>query len=184
MNLATPGLRDAAKWWNPTSGRVFQDKRRTNPPGGRVPPFKMSSRWIFLFFIGLLGIASAAEPEMRLSAKKIRDEVHATVETQLNALREGNFEQAYEMASAGIKAQFDVRLFAGLIRRGYPVLLQANEADVGIVRDKNEESAQVRVTILDRQKRATVYNYSLVKEKAGWRITGVVLEQRQARGDT
>ena len=88
------------------------------------------------------------------------------------------------MASAGIKAQFDVRLFAGLIRRGYPVLLQANEADVGIVRDKNEESAQVRVTILDRQKRATVYNYSLVKEKAGWRITGVVLEQRQARGDT
>ncbi|HEY4245318.1 MAG TPA: DUF4864 domain-containing protein [Lacunisphaera sp.] len=145
---------------------------------------KISGRWGLLFFIGLFGIAYAAEPEMRLSSKKVREEVHATVETQLNALRRGNFEQAYEMASTGIKAQFDVRLFAALIRQGYPMLLQPNDADVGIVRDKDEEIAQVTVTILDRQKRVIVYGYSLVKEKAGWRINGVVLEQRQARGDT
>ena len=144
----------------------------------------MFSRWGFLLFIGLFGVAHPTEPEMRLSSKKVRDEVHATVETQLNALRHGNFEQAYEMASTGIKAQFDVRLFAALVRHGYPVLLQPNAADVGIVRDKDEEIAQVTVTILDRQKHAVVYGYSLVKEKAGWRINGVVLEQRQARGDT
>jgi Domain of unknown function (DUF4864) len=135
------------------------------------------------FLFGLLMAAGAAEPQMRLSPKKIRDEVHATVETQLNALREGNFEAAYELASAGIRAQFDLRLYAALIRHGYPVLLQANEADLGIVRDRNEEVAQVTVSMLDRQKRTIVYSYWLVKEEAGWRINGVVLEQKPPRGD-
>ncbi|MEO6993611.1 MAG: DUF4864 domain-containing protein [Lacunisphaera sp.] len=152
-------------------------------PGGN-DAWRIFTWWGCFLLLGLFGIARAAEPEMRVSPKKVREEVQATVETQLNALRAGNFEQAYELASAGIKAQFDVRLYAELIRRGYPVLLQANEAELGIVRDKNEAFAQVRVTILDRQKRATVYSYSLVKEKAGWRINGLVLEQRQARGDT
>jgi hypothetical protein len=145
---------------------------------------KTFTRGGLLLFVALFGVANAAGPEMRLSPKKIRDEVRTTVEAQLKALREGNFEEAYEMASVGIKAQFDVRLFAALIRHGYPVLLQANEADVGIVRDQNEEFAQVVVTILDHQKRTMVYSYSLVKERAGWRINGVVLQQRQARGDT
>ena len=138
---------------------------------------------VLFFLYSLVASATAAEPEMRLSPKKIRDEVHATVETQLNALREGDFERAYEMASSAIKEQFDVRLFAALIRHGYPVLLQANEADIGIVRDKNEELAQVTVSVLDRQKRNIVYSYWLVKEDAGWRINGVVLEQKPARGD-
>jgi hypothetical protein len=137
-----------------------------------------------LFFLGGLMVANATEPEMRLSPKIIRDEVHATVETQLNALRGGNFEAAYEMASSGIKAQFDVRLFAALIRHGYPVLLQANEADLGIVRDREGELAQVTVNVLDRQKRRIIYRYWLVKEDTGWRINGVVLEQTPARGDT
>lgn len=139
---------------------------------------------VILFFGGLPVGTFAAEPEMRLSPKKIRDEVHATVETQLNALRDGDFERAYEMASSAIKEQFDVRLFAALIRHGYPALLQANEADIGIVRDKNGELAQVTVSMLDRRKRNVVYTYWLVKEEAGWRINGVVQEQKPARGDT
>ena len=132
---------------------------------------------------GFLISANAAEPEMRLSPRKIRDEVHATVEAQLNALRGGDFERAYELASSGIKFQFDVRLFAALIRHGYPVLLQANEADIGVVRDKNEKLAQVTVSVLDRQKRNVVYSYWLVKEEGVWRINGVVLEQKPPRGD-
>ena len=120
---------------------------------------------------------------MRLSPKPIRDAVHAVVEAQLDALRSGNFEAAYELASNGIKAQFDVRLFTALIRRGYPILLQANEADLGVVRDRDGEIAQMTVSMLDRQKRNTVYRYWLVKEGARWRINGVVLEQRPPRGD-
>lgn len=134
-------------------------------------------------FLALVSIGGAAEPQMRLSPKPIRDAVHAVVEAQLDALRGGNFEAAYELASSGIKAQYDVRLFAALIRRGYPILLQANEADLGVVRDREGEMAQMTVSIQDRQKRTTVYRYWLVKEESRWRINGVVLEQRPPRGD-
>lgn len=137
-----------------------------------------------MILLAVLAVAAvAAEPAMRLSPKPIRDEVRGVVEAQLNALRGGNFEAAYELASSGIKEQFDLRLYAALIRRGYPLLLQANEADIGVVRDQDGEVAQVTVSFLDRQKRTIVYRYWLVKEENGWRVSGVVLEQRPARGD-
>jgi len=136
-----------------------------------------------LFLFGWLTAANAAESMMRLSPKTIREAVHATVETQIDALQKGDFEKAYEMASAGIKQQFDVRLFAALIRHGYPVLLQANEVDYGIVRDRDGEFAQMTVSLLDHHRHTIVYSYQLVKEEAGWRINGVVLEQRPAKGD-
>jgi hypothetical protein len=131
----------------------------------------------------LLAGARAAEPEMRVSPKKVRDEVRAVVEAQLTALRSGDFSAAYALASAGIREQFDEEIFAEMIRRGYPPLLRSDEADLGIVRDREGEQAQVTVSVLDRQKRAIVYRYWLVKESGGWRINGVVLEQRPARGD-
>jgi hypothetical protein len=128
-------------------------------------------------------LAAAAEPEMRLSAKKVRDEVRAVVEAQLAALRTGDFETAYDLASHGLRRRFDLRLFAAMIRRGYAPLLRPGQADLGLVRDDGEGSAQIPVTITDGQKRITVYRYWLVHEGEAWRINGVVLEQRPPRGD-
>ena len=140
---------------------------------------------IFAMFLGgMLAAARAAEPELRLSPKAIRDEVQAVVEGQLAALRTGDFEAAYDFAAAGIRQQFDVRLFALLIKRGYPALLRQQAADLGLVRDNGAGVAQVVVTVSDALKRSTVYRYWLMKEKAGWRISGVVLEQKAPRGDT
>jgi hypothetical protein len=136
-----------------------------------------------LLLLGLLSPARAAEPEMRLSPRKIRDEVKAVVEAQLAALRTGDFATAYDFAAQGIRRQFDERLFAAMIRRGYPALLRPGSSDVGVVRDDGEGTAQVMVTVTDRQDRSTVYRYWLVQEEAGWRINGVVLEQRPPRGD-
>ena len=140
--------------------------------------------WVGLFLICLLSPAGAAEPELRLSPKKIRDEVRAVVEAQLAALRTGDFETAYDFAAAGIRRQFDARLFAAMIKRGYPALLRPGQSDLGVVRDNGEGLAQILVTMTDRQNRSTVYRYILDKEEAGWRINGVVLEQRPPRGDT
>lgn len=134
--------------------------------------------------LGLLAPAGAAEPEMRLSPKKIRDEVRAVVEAQLAALQAGDFPGAYEFAGHGIRRQFDERLFAALIKRGYAALLRQDKTDLGVVRDNGRDSAQVQVTVTDRQNRSTVYRYILNKEAAGWRINGVVLEQKPPRGDT
>jgi len=133
---------------------------------------------------GLFSAAHAAEPEMRLSPKKIREEVRAAVEGQLAALRQGDFSAAYGFAARGIRRQFDERLFAAMIRRGYPALLRPEQPDLGIVRDDGEGTAQVTVTITDKQNRTTVYRYWLVLEEAGWRISGVVPEQKPLRGDT
>ena len=137
--------------------------------------------WLFL---GLLAGAIAAEPEMRLSPKKIRDEVRATVEGQLAALATGDFAAAYEFAAAGIRRQFDEQVFALLIKRGYAPLLRPAKKDLGVVRDDGEGSAEVMVNVTDRQKHSTVYRYRLVREEDGWRIAGVVPEQEPPRADT
>ena len=132
----------------------------------------------------LIGLfARAAEPEMRLSPKKVRDEVRAVVEAQLAALQAGDFATAYDFAARGIKRQFDARLFAAMIRRGYGALLKPDKTDLGVVRDDGEGTAQVSVTATDGLKHSTLYRYWLVKEDEVWRISGVMLEQRPPRGD-
>jgi len=142
----------------------------------------MKSWVIALLWLTTSGLV-AAEPPMRLSPKNIRDEVRAVVETQLAALREGDFARAHELASSALRAQFDVRLFAALIRRGYPALLRAGSTDLGVVRDQEGEQAQINVTVTDRAQRRTSYRFWLVREEAEWRINGVTLEQRPPHGD-
>ena len=136
-----------------------------------------------LVLCGLLVSARAAEPEMRLSPRKIREEVRAVVEAQLAALRAGDYSTAYDFAARGIRRQFDEQLFAVMIRRGYPALLRPGQADVGTVRDDGKGTAQVTVTVTDRQKNITAYRYWLVNEETGWRISGVVRELQPPRGD-
>jgi hypothetical protein len=129
-------------------------------------------------------VATAAEPEMRLSSKKVRDEVRAVVEAQLAALRSGDFGTAYDFAARAIRRQFDERMFELMIKRGYAPLVRPGKTELGVVRDEGERIAQVGVTVTDARNRSTVYRYWLVKEGENWRINGVVLEQRPPRGDT
>lgn len=151
---------------------------------GPVASFRMRLAFCALvLFAGVFSPCRAAEPQMHLSSKKVRAEVRAVVEAQLAALREEDFEAAYALASSAIKEQFDVRLFAALIRRGYPTLLQPADVDVGAVRDKDGETAQATVSLVTRQKRTVVYTYLLVREKSGWLINGVILEQRPSAGN-
>jgi hypothetical protein len=142
-------------------------------------------RWglALLWLGGALATFAAAEPGFRISQKGVREEVRTVVTAQLTALARGDFEAAYAHAAEGIKRQFDVRLFAAMIRRGYPRLLRQESADVGIVRDNGAGAAQVIVTVTDPLHRASVYRYWLVREEAGWKISGVVVEQRPSRGD-
>lgn len=138
---------------------------------------------ILVLVLGLVLGAVAAERELRLSPKKVRDEVRAVVEAQVAALQAGDFATAYDLAARGIKRQFDVRLFTAMIRRGYAPLLRPGPPDLGVVRDDGEGTAQVSVTVTDGQKRSIVYRYWLVQEGETWHISGVVLEQRPPRGD-
>jgi hypothetical protein len=154
-------------------------------PGGFSPSVLSVKSVVLcvLFLFGLMAGAAAAEPEMRLSPKKVRDEVHSVVEAQLAALRREDFAAAYALASARIKARFEERFFAAMLRRSYAPLLRSTEAEFGVVRDKDGRLAQVTVTVRDQLKRSTIYRYWLVWETDGWRINGVTLEQKPPRGD-
>jgi hypothetical protein len=150
----------------------------------------MKTGWILrsgfggLLLAGLFTVVCATEPEMRLSPRPIRDEVRSVVQSQLTALQAGDFAGAYALAARGIRRQYDQRLFTVMMRRGYAPLLKPNQADLGVVRDDGEGSAQLSVTVTDRANRRTIYRYWLVREEKGWRISGVVLEQKPPRGDT
>ena len=136
-----------------------------------------------LILLCLLAGAGAEESEMRLSPKPVRDEVRTVVESQLAALRRGEIDEAYALASAGIRRQFSARVFGQMLRRGYPPLLRNAKADLGIVRDDGEGTAQLAVTVMDGLNRSTAYRFWLVLEEEGWRINGVVIEQKPPRGD-
>ena len=142
------------------------------------------SRWlgILLVVLGLLADARAAEPEMHLSPKKVRDEVKTVVAAQLAALQSSDFAGAYEHAAAGIRRQFDVRVFALMIKRGYAPLLHQEKTDFGLVHDNGAGIANVVVTVSDHLNRVTLYRYWLVQED-GWKISGVTLEQKPPHGD-
>lgn len=132
--------------------------------------------WLLLLFgVASVGLA-APNDNWRRSPKPIREAVRATVEAQLNAIRENNFDLAYEYASAGIRVRFTPEVFAAMIRRGYPALVRHTQADVGAVRDDGKNRARVSVTVFDRLNRSTGYRYLLIEEEAGWRIEGVVGE--------
>jgi hypothetical protein len=149
-------------------------------------PASLVHGWRF----GVLGLlffttafAAPPEPELRISPREVREEVRAVVQAQLAALLAADFSTAYEMAASGIKRQFDERLFAAMIRRGYPALLKAGERELGFVRDDGAGTAEVTVAITDAQKRSTVYRYVLINEDEVWRVAAVVLVQRPPRGD-
>ncbi len=160
-----------------------------HPAGGRASlrlnrsAFRRAATGL-LFLVGLLALAGATEPVMRFSQKNVREAVKAVVAAQLGALQAGQFEAAYVFAARGIRAQFDARLFAQLMKRGYAPLVQHQQADLGIVHDNGAGTAELRVTVVDRLQRSTRYHYWLVNEAAGWRISGVVLEPQPPAGDT
>lgn len=130
---------------------------------------------LLLFGVAHVGLAASGD-DWRRSPKPIREAVRATVEAQLSAIRENNFAQAYEYASAGVRERFTEGVFAAMIRRGYPALVRHTQADVGAVRDDGKNRARVSVTVFDRLNRSTSYRYLLIEEEAGWRIEGVVGE--------
>ena len=129
-------------------------------------------------------MASAAEPEMRLSQKKVSTAVKTVVAAQLAALQAGDIKVAYAFAARGIRVQFDERAFGLLMKRGYAPLLQHRQADLGLVHDNGAGAAEVPVTVTDGKRLSTNYRYRLVLESAGWKVSGVVLEPKPLHGDT
>ncbi len=126
-----------------------------------------------LVALGATALARAAAAEaMRASKPEVRQEVVAVVEAQLAAFRADDVAKAYGFAAAELRAQKPLPLFAGIVKGSYPEIWTNTRAECGLVRDDGT-FARLLVHVFGRDGSAT-YDYTLVKERAGWRIRDVL----------
>ncbi len=142
---------------------------------------------VLLLVAGLAGSIRAQGgygDDWRVGTKALREAVCNTLEGQLRALRQRDFDKAYDLAAESIKARFTPAVFAAMIRRGYPALLRHVREEPGVVREDGAGHAVVVVTVIDQLNQRTNFRYILVDEESGWRIEGVVAEGRPPPADT
>ncbi len=114
----------------------------------------------------------AAENVLRASKAEVKKEIVAVIEAQLAAFRKGEAAKAYGYAATELRAQKPLEVFAAIVRENYPEIWASTRAEAGIVRD---DGARATVTVQVYSKAGdAAYDFTLVKEKAGWRIFGVL----------
>jgi hypothetical protein len=126
------------------------------------------------------GVAQAASAEMRASKPEVKKEIAAVIEFQLAAFRKGDVEKAYSFAAADLRSQKPLRVFVAIVQGNYPEIWASTRAEFGIVRD-NGSRATVTVQVYSKSTDAA-YDFTLVKEPAGWRIHGVVRHEARKAG--
>jgi hypothetical protein len=139
------------------------------------PISKAMRRVLFLWGMCVLLVAGAGPlraAEMRASKPDVRQEVVKAIEGQLTAFRRGEVEQAYRFAAAELRAQKPLPAFAAIVQGNYPEIWANRRAEFGIVRD---DGTRATVTVQVYAKKGdAAYDYTLIKERPGWRIYGVV----------
>ena len=135
---------------------------------------------IFAVLCALPIPSRSAEPPMPASKPDVKKEVVAVIEAQLTAFRKGDPAKAYTYAAADLRAQKPLRIFSAIVKDNYPEIWANLRAEFGIVRDDGKR-ATVTVQVYSKQTDAA-YDFTLVKENAGWRIYGVVRHEPKSSG--
>jgi hypothetical protein len=118
------------------------------------------------------GATRAADEGMHGSKPEVRREIVAVIDAQLAGFRAGDIRKAYTYASADLRAQKPIQAFAAIVRENYPEIWSNTRAEFGLVRDDGAQ-ATLLVHVFGQDGDAS-YDYTLVKEKSGWRITAVL----------
>lgn len=135
----------------------------------RALAFAFFATWVATF-----ALAQSTAETWRLSPQSTRDAVRGTVEAQIAALRAGKFVEAYDFAASGIRRQFTPPVFAAMLKRGYPAIIDHRRFEAGTVRDDRDRRAQVVYTFIDARDTERRYRYTLVRENDRWLIEGVM----------
>ncbi|MDB6111840.1 MAG: hypothetical protein JWR69_3590 [Pedosphaera sp.] len=115
----------------------------------------------------------APMPQGRLSDEAVRKELIEVIQSQLSAFRKHDYSKAYKYAASDIQSQVSLPAFERMVREGFPLLVRSSAVEFGVILD-NGSQALVNVSLLSDSGRLIHYQYSLRRERAGWRITGVV----------
>ena len=111
-----------------------------------------------------------------VAAEPTRKAVTASVQGQLDALRDGDGPKAVFYQSRGLRAGFaSPEGFVASIRRGYPEFGYCQSARFGPVwADKTTRFAEVIVTVRGANGRTARGDYQMVKEEGGYRVSAVL----------
>lgn len=135
--------------------------------------------WGLICGVTLAGLA-AAEAPLRASRPEVKKEIVTTIEGQLAAFRKGDVAKAHGFAAAALRAQKPLPTFAAIVQANYPEIWANVRAEFGIVRDDGTR-ASVTVQVYAKQADAA-YDFTLVRESAGWRIEGVLRHEPKKAG--
>jgi hypothetical protein len=136
-------------------------------------------RWMaLLVFVGGTVAAFAAEGALRASKPEVKKEIVAVIDAQLAAFRKADPAKAYSYSATRLRAQRRLESFAYIVKTSYPEIWANTGAEYGIVRDDGQQAALV-VHVKGKEGEAA-YDYRLVKERAGWRISAVLPHVQRA----
>ena len=129
---------------------------------------------------GVVCVAPAAEGTTRASTPEVKKEIVTVIDAQLAAFRKGDTARAYTYAAAELQAQKPLRTFTAIVKASYPEIWANTRAEYGIVRDNGRQAA-VTVQVYSKDGDAG-YDFTLVKERSGWRILGVLRHEPRKSG--
>jgi hypothetical protein len=132
--------------------------------------FRIAALAVALIFA--LGPVRAADDGPHASKPEVRREIVAVIDAQLAAFRAGDVRKAYRYASTDLRAQKPIEAFAAIVQENYPEIWANTRAEFGLVRDDGA-TATLLVHVYGKDSDAA-YDYTLVKESAGWRIAAVL----------
>lgn len=101
------------------------------------------------------------------------DAVNGVIRQQLEAFRKNDFEAAYGFAFSGIREQLTRAEFEAMVRVGFAAMVKPGLVEFGGT-EVVEGNAMVRLQLTAEDGTTSAYQYSLEKEKGGWRIAGVI----------
>jgi hypothetical protein len=123
-------------------------------------------------WLALVAMAGAQQPALPASKPEVRKEVVATIDGQLAAFRKHDVRKAYSFAAAALQAEKPLRVFAAIVQANYPEIWANARAEYGIVHDDGA-TATVVVHVFATADDAS-YDFTLVKERGGWRVHDVL----------
>jgi hypothetical protein len=95
-----------------------------------------------------------------------------TVEGQLNAFKDGDWEKAFTYAAGSFHEQMQVSDFRQMVEGGFPQIARPREVRLG-TGDWLGGEVGVEVTVTGQDGVTAHYVYLVAEEEEGWKVTGV-----------
>ncbi|MEK9599869.1 MAG: DUF4864 domain-containing protein [Pontimonas sp.] len=96
----------------------------------------------------------------------------ATIGAQIEALRAGNFSEAYSWAATAFRQNVTEDMFERVIREGYSSLLESRSHTLSDCVLFPRDLGNTVVTVTTVSGEVYTYYYELIKTAEGWRILG------------